>query len=317
MPIIKKERKCIQIICHSTKALSGSTNNNATFNIDWGALLENNKPYYVSFTYQGGRNEYNGNKPASVQVNFSTNSFFPTAGVRALPEYSILGLLHPFPIVPNNNVVQLYADTETNSPCYLEHRPISNMLNIKILSSYSVLWTDNATTPAVPANWTIFLTFKEAITPLYETPKKITKLLFASFSGTGLTTDKFLNSIQQFFDKSKEYRISFTFIGGKPATGNYAEPILVYLDINTDAYVPNAIPFQCTSKSGYIGYIARTRFDTGADSAYLSSTYYTNEPVNALITYQPRIRLSFRAPDFRLTANLPSTWEMIVSFEEV
>ena len=327
--------KTTQVICNSKNKISG-TNNDAYYNIDWSSILKNNMPYYVSFTYSAGLNVYDGSKPAAIRVNFNLLSYRIIASLFNFQQVNILGLLEPFVIRPNANNVQLNATTDTNLPAYMETRPINNLFNIKIVRTELSLWLDNDTTPKQPADYIIILHFTEAITPLYKSnaafgkvpkatlqrqeplgpsAKKIHKLYISSdFGGSGSYRFYSLNGL---FDKSKEYKVSFSFVGAKPNTGNNGQPILLFINFNNEAYIPNAIPFSCTSKSGYVGYIARTRFDISIDSSYLSASITTNEPVNTIVDYQGWLYVTFTNLDLTRTTYLPTNWILHLNFEEI
>lgn len=302
-----KDPKTVSVICNVKNALPNSTNNNAFFMIDWNSILEPNTPYYVSFTWQGGLNVYDGSRPAMVRANFNQLCFRPIASNFNMSYSNVLGVLEPLVMRPNGSNVHLTATTDTNKPVYIENRPTNTIFNVQVTRSEFSLWTDNATTPAVPADWIMILHFRKA-------EKKILQYaLVSDFGGTG--SNRFY-SFNTMFDKGKEYRVSFSFVGTKPVAGNNGQPILVFIDFNNEAYIPSSTSFT-TSKSGYIGNLSRIRFDVSIDSCYLASNQLTNEPVNTIVNYQGRIFLRFVNLDLTLTTFLQNPWILLLSFEEV
>jgi len=67
----KKSKRIVNVVLNSNNAIAGSTNNNANYNIDWGAILKDNTPYRLHWNYVGQPNTLtNLSKLAVVQVNF-------------------------------------------------------------------------------------------------------------------------------------------------------------------------------------------------------------------------------------------------------
>jgi hypothetical protein len=151
-----------QIILNTTNYISGSTNNNASYYIDWGAILKPNVPYKLHWTYMGGLNTYNGTKAAFVSINFNFNVYQASGTAIGASTSNIVGFLKPVVITPASNTVFLMADTATNEPVYMERRPLNNNFNVQIVDVNGALWLDNAATPVVPANWSLTLHFTEA-----------------------------------------------------------------------------------------------------------------------------------------------------------
>lgn len=153
--------KTTQVVLTTSNYISGSTNNNAKFSIDWNSVLKPYIPYKMHFTYLGGQNVYNGTKPAFVSIDFNTAVYQAGTSVSAINS-NLIGFLAPVIIQPGSNTVYLQAQTNTNEPVYLERRPLNSIFNVRIVDIDGNLWTDNATTPAVPASWVLTLHFTEA-----------------------------------------------------------------------------------------------------------------------------------------------------------
>ena len=151
-----------QVILNTTNYISGSTNNNANYYVDWSAILKPGIPYKLHWTYMGGQNIYNGTKPAYVSVNFNFDVYQASGTAIGASTSNIIGFLKPIIIVPASNTAYLMADTATNEPVYMGRRPLNNNFNVQIVDVNGNLWTDNAATPAVPANWVLTLHFTEA-----------------------------------------------------------------------------------------------------------------------------------------------------------
>lgn len=156
--------KTVQVILNSTKAITGSANNNANFFIDWSAILEMDTPYKMHWTYVGGQNTYNGTKPALVSLNFNFE-VYEAGSIGGAQSSNIVGFLKPVVISGGTNTCFLTAETNTNEPIYMERRPLNSFLNVKIVDANGNLWLDNAATPVVPALWVLTLHFIKADKP--------------------------------------------------------------------------------------------------------------------------------------------------------
>lgn len=154
--------KVVQVLLNTTNYINGSTNNNATYNIDWGAILKHDTPYKLHWTYIGGQNIYNGTKPALVSINFNFDVYQASGTSVGAGTSNIIGFLKPIVITPASNTAFLTADTATNEPVYMQRRPLNNQFTVQILDVNGNLWTDNNASPAVPANWVLTLHFTEA-----------------------------------------------------------------------------------------------------------------------------------------------------------
>ena len=154
--------KVVQVILNTTNYISGSTNNSASYYVDWAAILKPNMPYKLHFTYIGGQNIYNGTKPALVSINFNFDVFSTSGTAIGASSSNLIGYLKPIIITPASNTAFLTADTATNEPVYMERRPLNNNFTVSIVDVNGALWTDNNSTPAVPANWIMTLHFTEA-----------------------------------------------------------------------------------------------------------------------------------------------------------
>lgn len=160
--------KFVNVVLNSNNALSGSATNDATYYVDWSAILEN-KPYKLHFTYIGGRNTIQGlnNKLAQVFVNFGNtfnyankNNTMPSQGAMTS---QFLGFLQPTVFVGASNYDYLQALDSTNVPTYLTNRPMNNTFKVQIYDSQATpaLWLDEAATPVVPAPYILVLSFRE------------------------------------------------------------------------------------------------------------------------------------------------------------
>ena len=149
-------KKTITIKFNSNFKLSG-TNNNANYYIDWSAILDNNKPYILNWTYQAQQQATNAftnlTKLASVHINIFANNYVASSYGAGITQN--IGNLKP-----DNN--SLYADANVELPLFLNFRPLDNNVNIQILNNDnpSFVWTDALT--AVPNNYILTLNFTEA-----------------------------------------------------------------------------------------------------------------------------------------------------------
>ena len=149
-------KKTITIKFNSNSKISGTNNNNLNYYIDWSAILDNNKPYILTWTYTSQQQATNAftnlTKLASVYINIFANNYNANSYGAGITQN--IGNLKA-----DNNT--LYADTNVNMPIFLNSRPLDNNVNIQILTNDSpaVVWTDALA--AVPNNYILTLNFTE------------------------------------------------------------------------------------------------------------------------------------------------------------
>jgi len=156
--------KIVNVYLNSNNKISG-TNNNATYNIDWGSVLKNNTRYRLHFTYMGGMNTFSAamtNKIACIysDIQTSSNRMSSTNGAMTT---QMMGYLKIQQVQPNVNAGYLTAEDNTNVPMYLDSRPLNNTFTISILDNQATpaLYLDVNASPAVPGNYIMVLSFQE------------------------------------------------------------------------------------------------------------------------------------------------------------
>jgi hypothetical protein len=157
-----KSGKIVNVVLNSNNALAGSTNNNATYNIDWGAILKPNKPYKLHWTYVGQTNTITAaTKIAQVQIDFQMETYLNKSSIYGAPTTFTIGSLRTFYL--NGAVNYLFADDNNNPPIYLQTRPHSNTFRVQVLTNDAtpVAWTDSAGTPVANGNYILNLSFQE------------------------------------------------------------------------------------------------------------------------------------------------------------
>jgi len=157
-----KEGKIVNVILNSNNALTGSTNNDATYNIDWGSILEPNKPYKLHFSYTGQPNTLTAaSKLAVVMVDFQMEQYLNTSSTYGAPTTMTLGVLRSFYL--NGTTNYLFSDDSNNPPVYLKNRPGNNTFRVRVVTNDAtpVAWTDNAGTPVANGNYILCLSFQE------------------------------------------------------------------------------------------------------------------------------------------------------------
>jgi len=156
-------KKIVNVILNSNNALAGSANNDATYNIDWGSILEPNKPYKLHFSYTGQPNTLTAaSKLAVVMVDFQMEQYLNTSSTYGAPTSMTLGVLRSFYL--NGTTNYLFSDDSNNPPVYLKNRPGNNTFRVRIVTNDAtpVAWTDNAGPPAVAnGNYILCLSFQE------------------------------------------------------------------------------------------------------------------------------------------------------------
>ena len=155
--------KIVNVILNSNNALANSTNNDATYNIDWGAILKPNKPYRLHWTYVGQSNVITAaSKVAQVQIDFQMEQYLNKSSTYGAPKTMTIGCLRTFYV--NGTINYLFADDNNNPPIYLETRPFGNTFRVQVLTNDSppVPWKDNtAVTPVVNGHYILSLSFQE------------------------------------------------------------------------------------------------------------------------------------------------------------
>ena len=154
--------KTINVILNSNNRLAGGATNNASFYVDWSAILKDRTPYKVHFSYVGMPNTFTiATKLAQVHANFNMKNYLNQNSNNGAPTTLTLGILRSFYL--NGTLNYLFADDINNPPAYIENRPLENTINIKILTTDAVpiLWSDNAGAPLAPNNWVLTLSFEE------------------------------------------------------------------------------------------------------------------------------------------------------------
>lgn len=150
--------KSINVFLNSTLAVSGNSQS-ATYYFDWSAVLDRKKKYKMHFTYLGGQNTYTGSKLALVYLGINSNSFAATGN--GAPYTQCIGFLKPIVLVGSTNTVYLQCEDTTNLPVHFDSCPMNNTFTVEIRTNDGALWTDNAGTPAIPANYILTLKFTE------------------------------------------------------------------------------------------------------------------------------------------------------------
>ena len=155
--------KIVNVVLNSNNKFSG-TNNQATYNIDWGAILKDNTPYKLHYTYIGGSNVLTGANLALVYADFITSNKLNNSTQNGASSTQCLGFLKPIVFVGSTGTGYLQAEDNTNVPTFLSSRPNNNIFTITINDNASTpaLYKDNTTgTPVVNANYVMMLSFRE------------------------------------------------------------------------------------------------------------------------------------------------------------
>lgn len=159
-----RKSQVTNVIINSNNKISG-TNNNATYNIDWGSILKDRTAYRLHFTYMGGFNTFTAastNKIACVYSDIQTSSNRMTSTTGAMTT-QMMGYLKIQQIQPSINLAYLTAEDNTNVHMFLDSRPMNNTFTISIYDNASTpaLYLDNNGTPAPPNNYILILSFSE------------------------------------------------------------------------------------------------------------------------------------------------------------
>jgi len=155
-------KKIVNVVLNSNNKIAGGANNDATYTVDWSAILKDKTPYRMHWTYVGQSNVITAaSKLAQVQVNFVMEQYTTSSGIGAPTTFAIGGLRTNY---VNGTINYLFADDNNNPAIYLANRPYGNTFNVQILTNDNppVLWKDNtAVTPVVNGNYILVLSFQE------------------------------------------------------------------------------------------------------------------------------------------------------------
>jgi hypothetical protein len=153
-------KQIVNVVLNSNYKTSGA-NNDAVFNFDFGAVLKDNTPYRLHWSYVGQSNVITAaSKLAQIQINFGMEQYAAQSVLGAPTTYSIGGLRTNY---VNGTINYLFADDNNNPPIYLPNRPYSNVITVQVLTNDNppVLWKDNTATPVVNGNYILILSFQE------------------------------------------------------------------------------------------------------------------------------------------------------------
>jgi hypothetical protein len=155
--------KVVNVILNSNNAITGSTTQKATYFMDWGSILEDNTPYYLHFTYIGGKNTIDGTNLATIYADFQTSNKFNTSSSQFASSTQMLGFLKPIVFVGASNFGYFQAEDNTNVPTYLTSRPQNNNFAISIFNNANppALYLDQTAVPANPAAYILILSFRK------------------------------------------------------------------------------------------------------------------------------------------------------------
>jgi len=152
--------KITNVVLNSNNAVSGASNQ-ATFFIDWGAILDDRKAYRLHWTYVGGGNTFSAaTKVPQVQVDFQTRQYLNRNSIMGAPTTTTIGALR---FNATAVIAYLFADDNNNPPVYLDSRPYNNNFTVSIYNTDATptLWKDTNAVPANPAAWIMTLSFQE------------------------------------------------------------------------------------------------------------------------------------------------------------
>ena len=91
-----KQNKIVNVVINSNNAINGSVNNNATYNIDFGAILKPRTPYKLHWTWVSQPNVLtSASKLAQVQINFNMEQY-EGGSIYGAPTTLTIGVLRSF-----------------------------------------------------------------------------------------------------------------------------------------------------------------------------------------------------------------------------
>ena len=154
-------KKIITVKFSSNSKLAGETTSNINYYVDWSAILKDNQPYELTYSYTAQKNTFTADtKIASLYINIFGENYMansPTTPAGATPTQQLCFLS------PGFGNWGLSTDLNSTLPIYLRSRPQNNVVNIRILNNDNppTNWLDNATVPVAPGPYILTLYFKE------------------------------------------------------------------------------------------------------------------------------------------------------------
>ena len=153
-------KKTINVKFNSNFKLNGvvntiANNNTAEYYIDWSSILNDGQKYLLTWSYVSQRNTFTIDTPiASVYINIYCENYM----VNHLGASTTLNIGN-LAVTTNS----LYADSNTNSPIFLNSRPTNNNVSVQILTNNEppIGWMDSAAIPLLNNNYILTLTFVE------------------------------------------------------------------------------------------------------------------------------------------------------------
>ena len=154
------KKEIITVQFNSNYKGQGETNGNANYYIDWSAILKDNQPYLLNYSYFGQRNNIvTPTKIASLYINIYGENYI-ASGRGAIPTNLLCPL--DFLSAPGSNG-NLFVVSNTHNQIFLHSRPQNNNVNIQILNNdvNPTIWTEVVDTTAQANNYILTLTFTE------------------------------------------------------------------------------------------------------------------------------------------------------------
>jgi len=152
--------KTVNVVLNSNNKFSGSATTDLTYFIDFASILKPNVPYQLHWTYVGMPNSFGAATPlAVVNVDFMMEQYLNRSSTNGSPTTYTIGVLRSFYL--SSTINYLFADDNNNHPIYLPNRPLSNYINVRIVSNTAtpVPWADSAS--AAPNAYILTLSFTE------------------------------------------------------------------------------------------------------------------------------------------------------------
>jgi hypothetical protein len=146
------------VILNSHLNGTGATNDK-TYQFDFSSWEEG--AYKLTWTYVGEADVLAAVHTCSVFANLGTTTVFNTGGTNYANTTQQIGTLRDYSTggAPQRGNY-LYADTNSNTPIYMHHRPMNQTIEIRLLDEAGNLWLDANVTPLPPGDYILKLNFE-------------------------------------------------------------------------------------------------------------------------------------------------------------
>ena len=157
------KKEIITVQFNSNYKRAGDTDGDANYYIDWSAILKDNQPYLLNYSFFAQRNFFvTPTKIASLYINIYGENYIASGitGNRANPT----NLLCSLDVINlGANTGNFFVNSNTKNQIFLNSRPTNNNVNIKVLNNDAIpiIWSEAGSPATQISDYILTLTFSE------------------------------------------------------------------------------------------------------------------------------------------------------------